>query len=126
MLIRKNKLYSPFQLTRLAKARAETLAASALLFKIACLVEEASRNPTEKNIDDSVLASLLASGQMEEDCIRILALCEKSFGIEAFIERCPIERMRRDLSMFIRHIAPDSRLLQIANFLIKRKGKLLW
>lgn len=95
-------------------------------FNIACLVEEASRKPTEKNIDDSVLASLLAPGQIEEDCIRILALCENSFGMEAFIERCPIERMRCDLSMFIRHIAPDSRLLQTTNFLIKRKGEPFW
>lgn len=126
MLIRKNKLDDPFQLTRLAKARSETLAASAMLFKTACLVEEASRNPTENNIENAVLASLLSHDQMEEGCTRILSLCEKSLGMEAFIERCPIERMRRDLSMFIRHIAPDSRLLQAANFLIKRKGEPLW
>lgn len=126
MLVRNKKLDDPFQLTRIAKARSETLAASAMLYKTACLVEEASRNPTEKNSDDAVLASLLAHDQMEEVCTRILALCEKSLGMEALIERCPIERMRRDLSMFIRHIAPDKRLLQAAKFLVERKGEPLW
>ncbi|AQT46906.1 MULTISPECIES: hypothetical protein [Bartonella] len=126
MLIRKNRLDDPFQLTRLAKARSETLAASAMLFKTACLVEEATRSPTKSNIDDAVLACLLAHDQMEDVCVRILNLCEKSLGMEAFIERCPIERMRRDLSMFIRHIAPDARLLQAAGFLMERHGEPLW
>ena len=126
MLIRKNRLDDPFQLTRLAKARSETLAASAMLFKTACLVEEATRKPTKENVDDAVLACLLAHDQMEDVCVRILNLCEKSLGMEAFIERCPIERMRRDLSMFIRHIAPDGRLLQAAEFLMARHGEPLW
>ncbi len=126
MLIRKNRLDDPFQLTRLAKARSETLAASAMLFKTACLVEEATRKPTKTNVDDAVLACLLAHDQMEDVCVRILNLCEKSLGMEAFIERCPIERMRRDLSMFIRHIAPDARLLKAAGFLMERHGEPLW
>ncbi|WP_297322335.1 acyl-CoA dehydrogenase [uncultured Bartonella sp.] len=126
MLAKKDRLQDPFQLTRLAKARSETLAASAMLFKTACLVDDASRHPTEQNVDDAVLACLLAHNQMEDVCARILALCEKSLGMEAFIERRPIERMRRDLSMFIRHIAPDSRLLQAAELLVKRKGAPLW
>lgn len=126
MLEKKGGLDDPFQLTRLAKARSETLAASAMLYKTACLVDDASRNPTEKKVNDAVLACLLAHDQMEDVCVRILALCEKSLGMEAFIERRPIERMRRDLSMFIRHIATDSRLLQAAQLLVERKGEPLW
>ena len=126
MLEKKQRLNDPFQLTRLAKARSETLAASAMLLKTASLVEQISRKQPNDETNDAVLASLLAHDQMEDVCIRILQLCEKSLGMEAFIERRPIERMRRDLSMFIRHISPDSRLLQAAELLIKRHGEPLW
>lgn len=126
MLAKKNRLDDPFQLTRLAKARSETLAVSAMLFNTACLVETASRAVTTEITENAVLASLLAHDQMEDVCTRVLQLCEKSLGMEAFIERRPIERMRRDLSMFIRHIAPDNRLIQAAKLMIKRKGEPLW
>ncbi|EJF90597.1 acyl-CoA dehydrogenase family protein [Bartonella tamiae] len=122
----RNRLNNPFQLSRLAQAYTLVLGLAAFLSKVASLVEKASDNKTKKLIDDAVLAALLARENTENVCVNILNLCEKSLGMEAYQEHSALERMRRDLSLFIRQAAPDAKLLESANRLIERKGDLLW
>ncbi|MHC5306713.1 acyl-CoA dehydrogenase family protein [Bartonella sp. LJL80] len=126
ILAQRNRLDDAFQLARLAKATSSTLAAAAMLLNAARRVDSAARNPVDTAVDDAVLAALLARDKTEETCIEVLQLCEKSLGMEAFMERCPIERMRRDLTVFIRQAAPDGKLLHAAKLLIKRGGQPLW
>lgn len=53
--------------------------------------------------------SLFAREVTENECRKIIALVEQSLGMAAFVEGTTIERMRRDLSVFLCQARPDAK-----------------
>ena len=115
-LAARGRLADPLQLTRYARAMALCRAMASLLRDTALSVEAAAGGDPAR-IDAAVADALLARQFTEESCVEILALAEKSLGTAAHVAGSPIERVRRDLSMFIRQAAPDAKLLKAGHLL---------
>lgn len=104
-------LEQPLQLARLGRAIALAQAAAATVEKAAIAVEAAI------DVERAVATVLLARQFVEEACVEIMALAEKSLGTQAHARGSHIERLRRDLSLFLRQAALDAKLLQAATML---------
>ncbi len=53
---------------------------------------------------------------IEEICLRVMHLCEKSVGARGLLRPLPFERMHRDLTMYLRQPAPDATLVDIGRW----------
>ena len=109
LLRRMERLDDPVQRDRLGRAMAEAVAARAVVESAARTVEDATDAPPDC-VERAVAHGLLAREAVEGACARILALCERSLGMAAHDARGPVDRMRRDLSLFLRQAAPDAKL----------------
>lgn len=116
-LARCGRLDDPMQLVRYARAVSLCQAMTSLLREI-CQQVEASVHGGDEAIDAAVAAALLARQFVEESCVEILQLAEKSVGAAAYVTGTSIERVRRDLSLFLRQAAPDAKLLKAGRLLI--------
>lgn len=114
-LLSRRRTEDPFQLSRFARAAGLCRAAAALLKECCVAVETAPR----EEADRVVAETLLARQFVEEVCIEVMALAEKSLGVEAHLEKSPVERLRRDLSLYIRQAAPDAKLTKAARTLLR-------
>ncbi|MCF3934552.1 acyl-CoA dehydrogenase [Acuticoccus sp. M5D2P5] len=61
--------------------------------------------------------ALMAREATEEACLTVIDRVERGLGMMAF-EHGDIERIRRDLSLFLRQAAPDAKRARIARFLV--------
>ncbi|MFW7266454.1 acyl-CoA dehydrogenase [Gluconacetobacter sp. Hr-1-5] len=120
-LTSRGRLDNPMQLARYARAVALCHAMASLLRDTAQTVEAAAAKPQDM-IDEAVAGALLARQFVEESCVQILQLAEKSLGTAAYVTGTPIDRTRRDLSMFLRQAAPDAKLLKAARLLTGAQG----
>ena len=109
MLARTKRLGDPVQRDRLGRAMADAAAARAVVEAAADGIEDVVEGSPEE-IERAVAHVLLAREAVEGACTRILALCERSLGMAAHDMRGPIDRIRRDLSLFLRQAAPDAKL----------------
>ena len=109
MLRATGRLDDPVQRDRLGRAMAEAVAARAVVEAAAEAVEAAAGAPPEA-VARAVAHGLLAREAVEGACTRILALCERGLGMAAQDAAGPVDRMRRDLSLFLRQAAPDAKL----------------
>ncbi len=109
VLRRMNRLDDPVQRHRLGQAMAEAVAVRAAVEAAAEAIEAATDAPADE-VERAVAHGLLVREAVECACTRILALCERSLGMAAHDARGPIDRMRRDLSLFLRQAAPDAKL----------------
>lgn len=106
----RGRLDEPLQLTRLGRAAALCRAMSASIRAAAVRVETC--DPDAKDAVALAVADVLLARQFtEEACVEVLALAEKSLGTAAHGRGRAIERVRRDLSLFIRQAAPDAKLI---------------
>lgn len=121
------RLDDPLQLTRFARAVAQCRASLATVRDTAIAAEAAS-GAAAPVIGDAVAGCLLARQTVEEMCVAVLALAETSLGMQAHDRGSDIERLRRDLSLFIRQAAPDAKLLAAGRILAARAadGRGLW
>ena len=103
------RLDDPVQRDRLGHAMADAVAARAVVEAAARAVDDAAGAPPDA-VERAVAHALLAREAVEGACIRILALCERSLGMIAHDAAGPIDRMRRDLSLFLRQAGPDAKL----------------
>ncbi|MFT8776640.1 MAG: hypothetical protein ABF893_08290 [Gluconacetobacter liquefaciens] len=117
----RGRLDNPMQLARYARAVALCHAMASLLRDTAQTVEAVAAKPQDM-IDEAVAAALLARQFVEESCVRILQLAEKSLGTASYVTGTPIERIRRDLSMFLRQATPDAKLLKAGRLLTGAQG----
>ncbi len=115
-LAARKRLDDPMQLTRYARAVSLCRAMTSLLRETSQTVE-AAVNSDPAATDAAVADALLARQFVEESCVEILQLAEKSLGTAAHVRRTSIERIRRDLSMFLRQAAPDAKLLKAGRLL---------
>ena len=88
---------------------AEAVAARAVVEAAAIAVEQATETSPD-HVERAVAHALMTREAVEGACTRILALCERSLGMIAHDMQGPIDRMRRDLSLFLRQAGPDAKL----------------
>ncbi|MFB7882103.1 hypothetical protein [Brevundimonas diminuta] len=115
----RGRLDEPLQLTRLGRAAALCRAMSACIHAAAVRVETC--DPDDQHAVPLAVADVLLARQFtEEACVEVLVLAEKSLGTMAHGIGSPIERVRRDLSLFIRQAAPDAKLIRAVQSLDAR------
>ena len=108
-LITSGRASDVHQLERLARAAARCEAGRRLVETAAVMVE-ASRSGTPAEIDAAVAHALVTRELVEEACVEVLTLVERSLGVRAHVEGSSIERQRRDLGLYLRQAAPDAKL----------------
>ncbi|SOD79621.1 acyl-CoA dehydrogenase family protein [Spirosoma fluviale] len=110
------------------------------LAEMACLIEsgnqwinsaglktdewQASRTDAEK----IVAYANMTRTTIEEICLRMMPLAERSVGARGLMRPLPFERIHRDLTFYLRQPAPDATLLDIGRFVldIQQKANELW
>ncbi|WP_372025089.1 hypothetical protein P7L70_26690 [Tistrella mobilis] len=121
----RRRLDDPFQLARLARAVGLVQAAVSRLEVVALAVEAAGADTSASatRIDAAVTDTLLARQLVEDVCVEVLRLSEAALGTDAHMTDQPVERLRRDLSLFIRQAAPDARLVTAGRALAGRAAR---
>ncbi|ETF03619.1 hypothetical protein W822_05650 [Advenella kashmirensis W13003] len=117
-LEQRGRAEDPIQLSRLARARARLIAVYAML-RDACLQVETfvATKPSTGNFgleDDrrnAVEMALLAREMTEEMAVVVMDDAKKSLGVEAHLPQSDLERIFRDLSLYLRQAGPDGKLL---------------
>ena len=103
----------PHQAARLGRAFALVAGARALVERTATEVETV--DPDDRIACERVVAlALLARELVEDHAVELLALVERSLGMAAHERGTRIERLRRDLGLYLRQAAPDAKLAHAA------------
>lgn len=65
---------------------------------------------------------------IEEICLRVMQLAERSVGARGLMRPLPFERIHRDLTFYLRQPAPDATLADIGQYVLKTEtnGHDLW
>ena len=65
---------------------------------------------------------------IEEICLRVMQLAERSVGARGLMRPLPFERIHRDLTFYLRQPAPDATLTDIGQYVLKNEtdGHALW
>jgi alkylation response protein AidB-like acyl-CoA dehydrogenase len=119
----------------LARARAgdphqeARIARSAIACETARLWVEAAAQRVEAGPAETAAAregaaayALLAREAVEEACLSVIATADRAMGMAAFDAGTPAERIRRDLSLFLRQAAPDAKRARAARALAATGG----
>jgi len=105
------------QLERLARAAARCEAGRRLV-ETAAVKVEASRGGRPTEIDAAVAHALVTRELVEEACVAVMTLVERSLGVRAHVRGSSIERQRRDLGLFLRQAAPDAKLQRAGRLIV--------
>ena len=83
-------------------------------------VTQAARRGEDADADPQGAAAYvnLARLAVEQHCLDAIQLVQRSLGVSAFIRPNPIERLCRDLAVYLRQPAPDETLTEAASFLM--------
>ncbi|GAB3893249.1 acyl-CoA dehydrogenase family protein [Spirosoma agri] len=60
---------------------------------------------------------------IEEICLRVMQLAERSVGARGLMRPLPFERIHRDLTFYLRQPAPDATLADIGHFVLTNQPK---
>ena len=115
MLVRSKRADDPHQRDRLARMGIACETARLWIESAAARVEGDPADP-----EGAAAYALLAREATERACLEVIDLCERALGMLAHAETTPIDRMRRDLSMFLRQAAPDAKRMRAATALVER------
>ena len=115
-LIKGGRAEAPMQSLRLVQG-AIALETARLWIRRAATEIEADKAPARK----SVLA-LLAREVTRQSCDDVLTAVEQALGMAAHDYTTPIERMRRDLRLYLCQAAPDAKLARAADGLLNGDG----
>jgi len=58
----------------------------------------------------AVAHALLGRETVERQCVEVMRLAERALGMGAFVEGTTMDRLRRDLSLYLRQAAPDAKM----------------
>lgn len=111
-LIETGRADDPHQARRIVEAASACETARLWIESAAEKVEEAQEEP-----EIAATYALMAREATEAACLTVIDRVERALGMAAF-EDGPIERMRRDLSLFLRQAAPDAKRARIARALV--------
>ncbi|ADB38935.1 acyl-CoA dehydrogenase family protein [Spirosoma linguale] len=70
------------------------------------------------NADKLVAYANMTRTSIEEICLRMMPLAERSVGARGLMRPLPFERIHRDLTFYLRQPAPDATLIDIGRFVI--------
>lgn len=110
-LMASGRLEDPIQRSRLGGLYAAVDTAR-LVTEAAAEATEASVSAGPERIRLAVARALLARETVERCCVEALAVTERALGMAAFDSGCDLDRIRRDLSLFLRQARPDAKLEQ--------------
>ncbi len=113
-LIERKRASDPHQQRRIVEMAIALETTRLLLLRAACEVEEAGAPP------EKIALSLLAREHTNDACRTVLALSEQALGMGAHISGTPVERIRRDLSLFLCQAAPDAKRARAAEILVAK------
>lgn len=116
-LLERGRIEDPHQLDRIAACATAIETMRLWLWRAAEAVEARDASP------DAATLSLLARQVTEDNCREVLALVERGLGMAAHEEGTPIERIRRDLGLFLCQAQPDAKRQRAARALV---GLGLW
>lgn len=60
---------------------------------------------------------------IEEICLRVMPLAERSVGARGLMRPLPFERIHRDLTFYLRQPAPDATVLDIGRYILNNHSK---
>ena len=107
----------PYQAARIGQAAALALCARASVERAALEVEGA--NPDDAAATARAVAlALFTRESVEQGAVALLALVERALGMGAFERGTRVERLRRDLGLYLRQAAPDAKLARAAGALV--------
>ncbi|WP_420146575.1 acyl-CoA dehydrogenase family protein [Spirosoma sp.] len=69
-----------------------------------------------KETDKIVTYANMARTAIEEICLRVMPLAERSVGARGLMRPLPFERIHRDLTFYLRQPAPDATVLDIGRY----------
>lgn len=102
-LLARGRDNDPHQQSRLVLVATEIETARMWIERAATAVEAVGARP------QTAVLALLARQATEESCRTVLRIVEEALGMEAHIAGSAIERMRRDLSLFVCQAQPDAK-----------------
>lgn len=112
-LVRSDRADDPHQRDRIARAAMACETARLWVESAAARIEGEPADP-----DGAAAYALLAREATERACLEVIDLAERALGMLAHAETTPLDRMRRDLSMFLRQAAPDAKRMRAAAALV--------
>ena len=122
LLGRMKRTADPHQAHRIARS-AIALETARLWIERAAERVEGDVARDEPDPAGAAAAALLAREVTEEACLSVMHIAEKALGTVAHSADLPIERMRRDLGLFLRQANPDGKLAHAAAALVERGGR---
>lgn len=72
-----------------------------------------------ENPEECVYVANMFRTIVSDLCERVLSLCEKSIGLQGFLIPHPLQRIHRDLSVYLKQPAPDKTLSEVGKYFIK-------
>lgn len=110
------------------------------LAEMACLIESGNQwinsagqktdawQTTGSEADKLVAYANMTRTAIEEICLRMMPLAERSVGARGLMRPLPFERIHRDLTFYLRQPAPDATLLDIGRFVLENQRNIdeLW
>ena len=115
-LLARGREADPHQRARLGRAAALVAGARALVERAAVEVETVDPGHA-RAVAHAVALALLARELVEGHATELLALVERSLGMAAYERGARVERLRRDLGLYLRQAAPDAKLALAADTL---------
>lgn len=104
----------PIQRARLGQAVMAQETASLWMERAAHIAEGRRGDPAE-----TVAYVNLARLAVEQACLDVMQLAQRSIGLAAFIRPNPVERLLRDLATYLRQPAPDAALAEAASHFLR-------
>ena len=109
----------PFQQSRIAEMTYLVETGNLWISKAALLADEFLK-------DDSNPGKLVAYANMtrsviEDICLKVMQLGERSIGSQAFLQSSPLEQLHRDLTTYLRQPGPDAVLTDIGTYAFEQK-----
>ena len=112
----------PHQAARLGRALALTDSARRMVDTCAVLVE--TTDPSDQSATGRAVShALLTRALVEDACVEVLALAERALGMIAHDAAAPEDRIRRDLSLYLRQAAPDGKLMRAVATLVDARAE---
>jgi alkylation response protein AidB-like acyl-CoA dehydrogenase len=121
-LRRLNRTGDPYQQQRIGQA---TIAVESGNLWLEGAAREVDLGPRAAEQDEAAVQRTIAYGNMlrlavEEICERVIGIAQHSAGARALLQPDPIERIIRDLTLYLRQPAPDAALAQVGQFRLER------
>ncbi len=111
------RLADPAQLKRLGRAMIAARSARYWVEDAAVRVEAQVEEPAGR--DAAVALAGMARLEVERCALDAMQLAQRSIGLALFDERHPLERVMRDLAVYLRQAAPDALLLECTQGLLR-------